>query len=500
MGAPARRRASRARRRGSCSSPGRCRSARRSPARARPAVRRAARHATRAGTSTTATSGGATTRASSSSSSASASPSRTRRSRSRTASAGASRPTPRRWSATAGRRRACDDRATLEALAAPRSAARRSSSTAPTTRISHVRHGRGPGRARSRALGSSRSRRRATSRTPATRSRVNLLIREFVASLRGDAIAPTGAGRRRVARARPSRRPDRHGRRPDGVRIAYEVYGAGDPTIVLLPVGADRPLAAVEGPGPVPQPPLPGRRRTTAAATAARTGRPTPEAYHDDRFVDDLEAVMDATGTPRAVLVGLCGDGVWRAIRLRGGPARTASSGSSRSRSASRGSSPPHPLASSQSRRSTTSCRPYEGWAKVNRHYWRRDYPDFAAVLLQRDHVRAALDEGDRGRRRTGRSTARSRRCSPTRRPTFPLDLAAVEAVCRAVPLPDAPRPRHRGHAASRSPGPQRLAELTGAPLVVVEGADHMIPGRHPVLANLLIRDFVRSLEEGATA
>ena len=40
----------------------------------------------------------------------------------------------------------------------------------------------------------------------------------------------------------------------------------------------------------------------------------------------------------------------------------------------------------------------------------------------------------------------------------------------------------------------RRLAELTGAPLVIVEGADHMIPGRHPVLANLLIRDFVRSL------
>ena len=38
------------------------------------------------------------------------------------------------------------------------------------------------------------------------------------------------------------------------------------------------------------------------------------------------------------------------------------------------------------------------------------------------------------------------------------------------------------------------LAELTGARLVVVEGADHLIPGRHPVLANLLIRDFVRDL------
>ena len=40
----------------------------------------------------------------------------------------------------------------------------------------------------------------------------------------------------------------------------------------------------------------------------------------------------------------------------------------------------------------------------------------------------------------------------------------------------------------------RRPSELTGAPLVVVDGAGHMIPGRHPVLANLLIRDFTLSL------
>jgi pimeloyl-ACP methyl ester carboxylesterase len=44
----------------------------------------------------------------------------------------------------------------------------------------------------------------------------------------------------------------------------------------------------------------------------------------------------------------------------------------------------------------------------------------------------------------------------------------------------------------------RRLAELTGAPLVIIEGADHMIPGRHPVLANLLIRDFLRTLPEAS--
>jgi hypothetical protein len=38
------------------------------------------------------------------------------------------------------------------------------------------------------------------------------------------------------------------------------------------------------------------------------------------------------------------------------------------------------------------------------------------------------------------------------------------------------------------------LADLTGAPLTVLEGADHMIPGRHPVLANLIIRDLAETI------
>ncbi len=32
---------------------------------------------------------------------------------------------------------------------------------------------------------------------------------------------------------------------------------------------------------------------------------------------------------------------------------------------------------------------------------------------------------------------------------------------------------------------------------VVIEGADHMIPGRHPVEVNLLIRDFIDSISGG---
>jgi pimeloyl-ACP methyl ester carboxylesterase len=33
-------------------------------------------------------------------------------------------------------------------------------------------------------------------------------------------------------------------------------------------------------------------------------------------MTSDIASVMDATGTERAVLIGLCVDGVWRSIRL----------------------------------------------------------------------------------------------------------------------------------------------------------------------------------------
>jgi pimeloyl-ACP methyl ester carboxylesterase len=77
----------------------------------------------------------------------------------------------------------------------------------------------------------------------------------------------------------------------------------------------------------------------------------------------------------------------------------------------------------------------------------------------------------------------------------FPFDLEAVEARCRSVTCPMllVHGTEDRCQSISRA---HRLVELTGAPLVVVEGANHMIPGRHPVLANLLIRDFVRGLAQ----
>jgi pimeloyl-ACP methyl ester carboxylesterase len=83
------------------------------------------------------------------------------------------------------------------------------------------------------------------------------------------------------------------------------------------------------------------------------------------------------------------------------------------------------------------------------------------------------------------------------REAAFPWDLEGIEATVGNVRCPMLLVHGTETRVSDQSE-PRRLAELTGAPLVLVEGADHMIPGRHPVLANLLIRDFIRSLPEAS--
>ena len=213
---------------------------------------------------------------------------------------------------------------------------------------------------------------------------------------------------------------------------------------------------------------------------------PTPS----ERFVDDIVAVMDATGTDAAVLVGLCGDGVWRTIQFAvSQPERVLgivafAVGVPRL-------SPPHPW---RVRHSFDDELPTdEGWAKLNRHYWRRDYPGFVPSSSTRsrpsrtprrqieDAVAWALDGSLEAMLADMRGAER------------PRPRSVVEALPRG-PLSDAPRPRHRGPLPAARRAAQRLAELTGAPLVIVEGAEPHDPRPPSRLANLLIREFVASL------
>jgi pimeloyl-ACP methyl ester carboxylesterase len=275
---------------------------------------------------------------------------------------------------------------------------------------------------------------------------------------------------------------------PDEVRVAYETFGTGDPTLVFLP--STPIIHSRQWKGQVPYLSRRFRVVTFDGRGNGRSDRPTdPEAYREASMVGDIERVMDATGTGAAVLVGLCSDGVWRAIELAAAkPERVL--GIVAFASGVPKLSPPHAWRVQYSFEDELPTD--EGWAKVNRHYFRRDFQGFAEfffgeMAVEPHSTKQVEDAADWTIEGSVDAMIADNEVDQT------WDIPTVEAICRAVRCPmllvhgseDRCQPPSRSRA---------LATLTGAPLIMIEGAGHLIPGRHPVLANLLIRDFVQSL------
>ena len=102
-----------------------------------------------------------------------------------------------------------------------------------------------------------------------------------------------------------AREPDYEGTvERDGVRVGYDVYGTGEPTIVLLTSWAI--VHARQWKAQVPYLARRFRVITVEGRGNGRADRPgTEEAYSDQNYVDDAIAVLDATGVDQAVVVGL---------------------------------------------------------------------------------------------------------------------------------------------------------------------------------------------------
>src|SRR5437764_9206754 len=87
----------------------------------------------------------------------------------------------------------------------------------------------------------------------------------------------------------------------EDVRIFYEVFGTGDPTVLLLPTWSI--LHSRLWKAQVPYLARHCRVITFDGRGNGRSSRPaSPDAYSDREFVADALAVMDATTTQHAVL------------------------------------------------------------------------------------------------------------------------------------------------------------------------------------------------------
>ncbi len=131
--------------------------------------------------------------------------------------------------------------------------------------------------------------------------KINLLIREFADSVAlRDTIgtdAGPGAGRQRVRRARRC-------------LLHHEVFGDGAPTVMLLPTWSI--VHSRMWKAQIPYLARHFRVVTFDGRGCGRSGRPVgPAAYTHEQFAADAVAVLDATDTDTAVLVGQSSGARW---------------------------------------------------------------------------------------------------------------------------------------------------------------------------------------------
>ena len=272
----------------------------------------------------------------------------------------------------------------------------------------------------------------------------------------------------------------------DGVKVGYEVFGAGEPTILLLTSWAI--VHARQWKAQVPYLARRFRVITVEGRGNGRADRPkAAEAYLDREYVDDAVAVLDATGVDRAVIVGLSMGGR-HALQLAAWyPERAAGV-------VAFGAALPWPIPPDFD----VPKDSYEGWDKANLHYWLADYPGwvefFMSQLFSEPHSTKQREDGTVWGLETTAETLLN-----TGLGVVEPDADAAEAICRQVRCPvlivhgdeDAIVPYETGAA---------LARWTGGQMVTIRGGGHAPTMRDPVQSNLLIRGFAESVGPSAPA
>jgi pimeloyl-ACP methyl ester carboxylesterase len=278
-----------------------------------------------------------------------------------------------------------------------------------------------------------------------------------------------------------ARYPDEEGYvERDGVRLHYELYGSGEPTVVLLPTWSI--IHSRHWKMQIPYLARHCRVLTFDGRGNGRSDRPE-SGYEEREFAADSLAVMDATGTDRAMIVSLS-LGAQRALLLAAEQPERVDGAVFICPSVPLG----EPIAG----------RTYpwgeeldtdEGWAKYNRWYWLRDYRGFLefffSQMFTEPHSTKPIEDCVGWGLETTPETLVA-----TNLKEF-LDAETVLELSRRVRCPvlviqgtdDAITGPGRGIA---------LAEATGGELVLLEGSGHGPHVRDPVKVNLLLRDFIK--------
>jgi pimeloyl-ACP methyl ester carboxylesterase/predicted glycosyltransferase len=268
----------------------------------------------------------------------------------------------------------------------------------------------------------------------------------------------------------------------DGVKVFYEVFGGGEPTVLLLPSWSI--IHSRHWKMQIPYLARHCRVLTFDPRGNGRSDRPTaPEAYAEREFAADALAVMDATQTPRAVIVGHSLGGQRGLLLAANHPERVDAAVFIDPIYPGGGQPLPERTVYSWEDELDTD----EGWAKHNQHYWLRDYHGYLEFFMSRvftepHSTKPIEDTIGWGLDTTGETLVLTYQ-----------GLAPDEAreLARRVRCPVLVIHGDDDEIGSVTCG-IALAEHTAGRLVLLEGSGHAPHVRDPVRVNLLLRDFVK--------
>ena len=281
-----------------------------------------------------------------------------------------------------------------------------------------------------------------------------------------------------------ARYPDSSGyTKRDGVRVYYEVYGDGEPTILLFPTWEIVHSRAWKCQ-------IPYLARHCRVVTFDRRGngrsdRPGDMSAYDRRATaDDALAVLDEAGADRVVVVSWCcaGDDLILAVEhpervaglvliapdllLTDDPAEEEG---------------PYPF--------DEEPATLAGWAKWNRHYWLRDWPGFlefffSQVFTEPHSTKPTEDAIGWGGQTDPQTMTLGMEAE------WPNDRENALRLCAQVRCPTLVIQGTQDAIVGPARGAAVAEAIPHAQLITLEGCGHAPHLRDPVRTNLLIRDF----------
>ena len=306
----------------------------------------------------------------------------------------------------------------------------------------------------------------------------------------------------RPREATRARCPDEEGYvERDGVRVFYEVYGSGEPTVILLPTWSlvhSRVWKAQ-----IAYLARHYRVVTFDGRGNGKSDRPDePSAYRAPEFAHDAVAVMEATATDAAVCVSTSAGTAWSLIMAVTQPERVLGAVFIGPTSYA----VTEPTQDWMRAPFNERLDSYEGENRYNRHFIREHFPEFAqfwaALCIPEPH-----------------STRPIEFASEMAMDTTPeVILATIDAVhmdraaCAAelfvhggqrlrqlavqLKCPTLVIQGDQDHTCLPEWG-RALAEDTGGELLMMRGVGHSPHGRKPVRVNLALREFVERVAGG---